>query len=104
MAIGFRFLKTGILALSGYIMCVCDAYIIRISHILISTGIFVCLCEQSCCTLSVGEGCVALRSAENSYYEFSIELTHHGEHTGLLTGGIQLPKSEGKQTEKLYGE
>ncbi len=54
--------------------------------------------------LSVGEGCVALRSAENSYTEFCIKLTHHGEHTGRLTGGVQLPKSDGKQTEKLYGE
>ncbi len=54
--------------------------------------------------LYVGEGCVALRSAENSYTEFCIKLTHHGEHTGRLTGGIQLPKSDGKQTEKLYGE
>lgn len=51
---------------------------------------------------SYGEGCVALRSAESSYTEFSITLTHHGERTGRLTGAIQLPKSEGKQTEKLY--
>lgn len=47
---------------------------------------------------------MALRSAESSYTEFCIKLTHHGERTGLLTGGIQLPKSDGKQTEKLYGE
>lgn len=47
---------------------------------------------------------MALRSAESSYTEFCIKLTHHGEQTGRLTGGIQLPKSDGKQTEKLYGE
>lgn len=29
---GFGFLKTGILALSGYIMCVCDAYLIRMRY------------------------------------------------------------------------
>lgn len=61
-------------------------------------------CAQLRCALPVGEGCVALRSAESSYTEFCIKLTHHGERTGLLTGGIQLPKSDGKQTEKLYGE
>lgn len=53
---------------------------------------------------SVGVGCVALRSAESSYTEFCIKLTHHGERTGELTGGIQLHTSKGKQTEKLYGE
>lgn len=45
---------------------------------------------------------MALRSAESSYNEFCIKLTHHGERTGRLTGGIQLHTSEGKQTEKLY--
>uniref|UniRef100_A0A3P8R6G2 phosphatidylinositol-3,4,5-trisphosphate 5-phosphatase n=1 Tax=Astatotilapia calliptera TaxID=8154 RepID=A0A3P8R6G2_ASTCA len=53
---------------------------------------------------SYGEGCVALRAAEISYTEFQITLTHHGEKTGTLTGGIQLRTSEGKPTEKLYGE
>lgn len=51
---------------------------------------------------SYGEGCVALRAAEISYTEFQITLTHHGEKTGTLTGGIQLRTSEGKPTEKLY--
>uniref|UniRef100_A0AAY4EV25 Inositol polyphosphate-related phosphatase domain-containing protein n=1 Tax=Denticeps clupeoides TaxID=299321 RepID=A0AAY4EV25_9TELE len=53
---------------------------------------------------SFGEGCVALRSAERSYTEFEITLTHHGERTGTLSGGVQVRTSEGKQTEKLYGE
>ncbi|XP_076871224.1 phosphatidylinositol 3,4,5-trisphosphate 5-phosphatase 1 isoform X2 [Brachyhypopomus gauderio] len=51
---------------------------------------------------SYGETCVALRAAERAYTEFSEVLTHHGERTGTLTGGIQLRTSEGKQTEKLY--
>ncbi|XP_036426263.1 phosphatidylinositol 3,4,5-trisphosphate 5-phosphatase 1 isoform X1 [Colossoma macropomum] len=51
---------------------------------------------------SYGETCVALRSAEIAYTEFDVILTHHGERTGTLTGGIQLRTSEGKQTEKLY--
>ncbi|XP_070688087.1 phosphatidylinositol 3,4,5-trisphosphate 5-phosphatase 1 isoform X2 [Pempheris klunzingeri] len=51
---------------------------------------------------SYGEGCVALRAAQSSYTEFQITLTHHGEKTGTLTGGIQLRTSEGKPTEKLY--
>ncbi|XP_072540217.1 phosphatidylinositol 3,4,5-trisphosphate 5-phosphatase 1 [Salminus brasiliensis] len=51
---------------------------------------------------SYGETCVALRSAEIAYTEFEVTLTHHGERTGTLTGGIQLRTSEGKQTEKLY--
>ncbi|KAG9341590.1 hypothetical protein JZ751_019105 [Albula glossodonta] len=51
---------------------------------------------------SYGEGCVALRAAESSYSEFHITLTHHGEQTGTLSGGIQLHTSGGKQTEKLY--
>uniref|UniRef100_A0A4W4EG02 phosphatidylinositol-3,4,5-trisphosphate 5-phosphatase n=1 Tax=Electrophorus electricus TaxID=8005 RepID=A0A4W4EG02_ELEEL len=53
---------------------------------------------------SYGETCVALRAAESNYTEFSEVLMHHGERTGTLTGGIQLRTSEGKQTEKLYGE
>lgn len=36
--------------------------------------------------------------------EFEITLTHQGETTGRMTGGIQLRTSEGKPTEKLYGE
>ncbi|CAG05651.1 unnamed protein product, partial [Tetraodon nigroviridis] len=50
------------------------------------------------------EGCVALRAAELCYMEFEITLTHQGEKTGTMTGGIQLRTSEGKPTEKLYGE
>uniref|UniRef100_A0A7N6BEZ7 phosphatidylinositol-3,4,5-trisphosphate 5-phosphatase n=1 Tax=Anabas testudineus TaxID=64144 RepID=A0A7N6BEZ7_ANATE len=53
---------------------------------------------------SYGEGCVALRAAQFCYTEFQVTLTHHGEKTGVLTGGIQLHTSEGKTTEKLYGE
>ncbi|XP_061744534.1 phosphatidylinositol 3,4,5-trisphosphate 5-phosphatase 1 isoform X2 [Nerophis ophidion] len=51
---------------------------------------------------SYGEGCVALRAAQLCYTEFQVALTHHGENTGVLTGGIQLHTSEGKPTEKLY--
>ncbi|CAJ1059817.1 phosphatidylinositol 3%2C4,5-trisphosphate 5-phosphatase 1 [Xyrichtys novacula] len=51
---------------------------------------------------SYGEGCIALRAAQSCYTEFHITLTHHGEKTGTLTGGIQLHTSEGKLTEKLY--
>ncbi|XP_077963753.1 phosphatidylinositol 3,4,5-trisphosphate 5-phosphatase 1 isoform X2 [Gasterosteus aculeatus] len=51
---------------------------------------------------SYGEGCVALRAAQFAYTEFQITLTHHGERTGTLTGGIQLRTSEGTPTEKLY--
>lgn len=57
-----------------------------------------------CCPLPKGEGCVALRAAQICYTEFQITLTHHGEKTGTLTGGIQLQTSEVKPTEKLYGE
>ncbi|XP_071202715.1 phosphatidylinositol 3,4,5-trisphosphate 5-phosphatase 1-like isoform X1 [Salvelinus alpinus] len=61
------------------------------------------LCVKSTdCDESYGEGCVALRAAESSYTDFHITLTHHGERTGTLTGGVQLRTSEGKQTEKLY--
>lgn len=56
------------------------------------------------CVISLGEGCVALRAAQFCYTEFHVTLTHHGERTGTLTGGIQLQTSEGKPTEKLYGE
>ena len=55
-------------------------------------------------SLPKGEGCVALRAAQICYTEFQITLTHHGEKTGTLTGGIQLQTSEVKPTEKLYGE
>ncbi|XP_071011061.1 phosphatidylinositol 3,4,5-trisphosphate 5-phosphatase 1-like isoform X3 [Oncorhynchus clarkii lewisi] len=61
------------------------------------------LCVKSTdCDESYGEGCVALRAAESSYTEFHVTLTHHGERTGTLAGGVQLRTSEGKQTEKLY--
>eukprot|EP00063_Salmo_salar_P030297 XP_014005132.1 PREDICTED: phosphatidylinositol 3,4,5-trisphosphate 5-phosphatase 1 [Salmo salar] len=61
------------------------------------------LCVKSTdCDESYGEGCVALRAAESSYTEFHVTLTHHGERTGSLTGGVQLRTSGGKQTEKLY--
>ncbi|XP_042178783.1 phosphatidylinositol 3,4,5-trisphosphate 5-phosphatase 1 [Oncorhynchus tshawytscha] len=61
------------------------------------------LCVKSTdCDESYGEGCVALRAAESSYTEFQVTLTHHGERTGTLTGGVQLRTSGGKQTEKLY--
>ncbi|XP_051569133.1 phosphatidylinositol 3,4,5-trisphosphate 5-phosphatase 1-like [Myxocyprinus asiaticus] len=68
---------------------------------LLDQHILICV-KSTDCDESYGEGCVALRSAENAYTEFYIKLTHHGERTGLLTGGIQLRTSEGKQTEKLY--
>ncbi|XP_061636115.1 phosphatidylinositol 3,4,5-trisphosphate 5-phosphatase 1 [Phyllopteryx taeniolatus] len=51
---------------------------------------------------SYGEGCVALRAAQFCYTEFQVALTHNSEKSGVLTGGIQLPTSEGKPTEKLY--
>lgn len=61
--------------------------------------------EQVCwCLIPKGEGCVALQAAQFCYTEFQITLTHHGEKTGTLTGGIQLRTSVGKSTEKLYGE
>ncbi|XP_051562601.1 phosphatidylinositol 3,4,5-trisphosphate 5-phosphatase 1-like isoform X2 [Myxocyprinus asiaticus] len=68
---------------------------------LLDQHILICI-KSTDCDESYGEGCVALRSAEYAYTEFSIKLTHHGERTGLLTGSIQLRTSEGKQTEKLY--
>lgn len=56
------------------------------------------------CVILKGEGCVALRAAQICYTEFHITLTHHGEKTGTLTGGIQLHTTEAKTTEKLYGK
>lgn len=47
---------------------------------------------------------MALRAAQLCDMEFQITLTHQGENTGMMTGGIQLRTSEGKPTEKLYGE
>uniref|UniRef100_A0A1A8JFY7 phosphatidylinositol-3,4,5-trisphosphate 5-phosphatase n=5 Tax=Nothobranchius TaxID=28779 RepID=A0A1A8JFY7_NOTKU len=51
---------------------------------------------------SYGAGCIALRAAQFCYREFHITLTHHGEKTGTLTGGMQLRTTEFKPTEKLY--
>ncbi|XP_030584033.1 phosphatidylinositol 3,4,5-trisphosphate 5-phosphatase 1 [Archocentrus centrarchus] len=68
---------------------------------LLDQHILMCV-KSTDCDESYGEGCVALRAAEISYTEFQITLTHHGEKTGTLTGGIQLRTSEGKPTEKLY--
>ncbi|CAB1323737.1 unnamed protein product [Coregonus sp. 'balchen'] len=45
--------------------------------------------------------CVKSTDCDESY-EFHVTLTHHGERTGTLTGGVQLRTSAGKQTEKLY--
>uniref|UniRef100_A0A8D3BX20 phosphatidylinositol-3,4,5-trisphosphate 5-phosphatase n=1 Tax=Scophthalmus maximus TaxID=52904 RepID=A0A8D3BX20_SCOMX len=53
---------------------------------------------------SYGKVASALRAAQLCYTEFQVTLTHHGEKTGTLTGGIQLQTSEGKPTEKLYGK
>lgn len=64
-------------------------------HILISV-------KSTDCDESYGEGCVALRTAEFCTTDFSIPLTHHGEHTGDFNGTIQLRTSKGKQREKLY--
>ncbi|XP_056132102.1 phosphatidylinositol 3,4,5-trisphosphate 5-phosphatase 1 isoform X2 [Lampris incognitus] len=68
---------------------------------LLDQHILICV-KSTDCDESYGEGCVALRAAEYCYTEFQITLTHQGERTGSLTGGIQLHTSEGKQTEKLY--
>ncbi|XP_071779538.2 phosphatidylinositol 3,4,5-trisphosphate 5-phosphatase 1 [Centroberyx gerrardi] len=68
---------------------------------LLDQHILICV-KSTDCDESYGEGCVALRAAEYCYTEFHVTLTHHGERTGTLTGGIQLRTSEGKQTEKLY--
>uniref|UniRef100_A0A673CSS7 phosphatidylinositol-3,4,5-trisphosphate 5-phosphatase n=1 Tax=Sphaeramia orbicularis TaxID=375764 RepID=A0A673CSS7_9TELE len=68
---------------------------------LLDQHILICV-KSTDCDESYGEGCVALRAAQFCYTEFQITLTHHGEKTGTLTGGIQLHTSEGKTTEKLY--
>ncbi|XP_028259606.1 phosphatidylinositol 3,4,5-trisphosphate 5-phosphatase 1 [Parambassis ranga] len=68
---------------------------------LLDQHILICV-KSTDCDESYGEGCIALRAAQFCYTEFHITLTHHGEKTGTLTGGIQLRTSEGKTTEKLY--
>ncbi|XP_069006964.1 phosphatidylinositol 3,4,5-trisphosphate 5-phosphatase 1 [Embiotoca jacksoni] len=68
---------------------------------LLDQHILICV-KSTDCDESYGEGCVALRAAQFCYTEFHITLTHQGEKTGTLTGGIQLRTSEGKPTEKLY--
>uniref|UniRef100_A0A7N8YCI9 phosphatidylinositol-3,4,5-trisphosphate 5-phosphatase n=1 Tax=Mastacembelus armatus TaxID=205130 RepID=A0A7N8YCI9_9TELE len=70
---------------------------------LLDQHIVICV-KSTDCDESYGEGCIALRAAQFCYTEFQVTLTHHGEKTGTLTGGIQLHTSEGKPTEKLYGE
>uniref|UniRef100_A0A3P8UV22 phosphatidylinositol-3,4,5-trisphosphate 5-phosphatase n=1 Tax=Cynoglossus semilaevis TaxID=244447 RepID=A0A3P8UV22_CYNSE len=69
---------------------------------LLDQHILICV-KSTDCDESYGEGCVALRAAQFSYTEFQVILTHHGEKTGTLTGGIQLQTTESKTTEKLYG-
>uniref|UniRef100_A0A3B5LAQ2 Inositol polyphosphate-5-phosphatase D n=1 Tax=Xiphophorus couchianus TaxID=32473 RepID=A0A3B5LAQ2_9TELE len=68
---------------------------------LLEQHILICV-KSTDCDESYGEGCVALRAAQFCYREFQITLTHQGEKTGTLTGGIQLRTSEFKPTEKLY--
>ncbi|KAF7663119.1 hypothetical protein LDENG_00218160 [Lucifuga dentata] len=68
---------------------------------LLDQHILICV-KSTDCDESYGEGCVALRAAQYCYTEFHVTLTHHGEKTGTLSGGIQLRTSEGKPTEKLY--
>ncbi|TWW57480.1 phosphatidylinositol 3,4,5-trisphosphate 5-phosphatase 1 [Takifugu flavidus] len=68
---------------------------------LLDQHILICI-KSSDSDESYGEGCVALRAAQLCYMEFEITLTHQGETTGRMTGGIQLRTSEGKPTEKLY--
>ncbi|KAM4574408.1 phosphatidylinositol 3,4,5-trisphosphate 5-phosphatase 1 isoform 1-T1 [Fundulus diaphanus] len=68
---------------------------------LLDQHILICV-KSTDCDESYGEGCVALRAAQFCYRDFQITLTHHGEKTGTLTGGIQLRTSEFKPTEKLY--
>ncbi|KAM9849177.1 phosphatidylinositol 3,4,5-trisphosphate 5-phosphatase 1 isoform 2-T2 [Aulostomus maculatus] len=68
---------------------------------LLDQHILICV-KSTDCDESYGEGCVALRAAQCCYTEFHITLTHHGEKTGILSGGIQLQTSAGKPTEKLY--
>uniref|UniRef100_A0A8C9VCR0 phosphatidylinositol-3,4,5-trisphosphate 5-phosphatase n=1 Tax=Scleropages formosus TaxID=113540 RepID=A0A8C9VCR0_SCLFO len=70
---------------------------------LLDQHILICI-KSTDCEESYGEGCVALRAAATCKADFHIVLTHHGEITGSLTGSFQLQTSEGKQTEKLYGE
>uniref|UniRef100_A0A3P8UV30 phosphatidylinositol-3,4,5-trisphosphate 5-phosphatase n=1 Tax=Cynoglossus semilaevis TaxID=244447 RepID=A0A3P8UV30_CYNSE len=70
---------------------------------LLDQHILICV-KSTDCDESYGEGCVALRAAQFSYTEFQVILTHHGEKTGTLTGGIQLQTTESKTTEKLYGQ
>ncbi|XP_047442354.1 phosphatidylinositol 3,4,5-trisphosphate 5-phosphatase 1 [Mugil cephalus] len=68
---------------------------------LLDQHILMCV-KSTDCDESYGEGCVALRAAQNCYTEFHITLTHHGEKTGTLNGGIQLHTTEAKTSEKLY--
>uniref|UniRef100_UPI0037E90BDC phosphatidylinositol 3,4,5-trisphosphate 5-phosphatase 1 n=1 Tax=Semicossyphus pulcher TaxID=241346 RepID=UPI0037E90BDC len=68
---------------------------------LLDQHVLICV-KSTDCDESYGEGCIALRAAQFCYTEFQITLTHHGEKTGTLTGGIQIHTSEGKPTEKLY--
>ncbi|KAM9832665.1 phosphatidylinositol 3,4,5-trisphosphate 5-phosphatase 1 [Neosynchiropus ocellatus] len=75
--------------------------IISDAEYLLDQHILICV-KSTDCDESYGEGCIALRSAELCYKEFDIPLTHHGEKTGFLTGGIQLTTSERKPSEKLY--
>uniref|UniRef100_A0A3B4B2S6 phosphatidylinositol-3,4,5-trisphosphate 5-phosphatase n=1 Tax=Periophthalmus magnuspinnatus TaxID=409849 RepID=A0A3B4B2S6_9GOBI len=69
---------------------------------LLDQHILICI-KSTDCDESYGEGCVALRAAQFSYTEFQITLTHNGEKTGTLKGGIQLNTTQCKPTEKLYG-
>ncbi|KAJ0065255.1 hypothetical protein NL108_006605 [Boleophthalmus pectinirostris] len=68
---------------------------------LLDQHILICI-KSTDCDESYGEGCVALRAAQFSYTEFQITLTHNGEKTGTLKGGIQLNTTQCKPTEKLY--
>lgn len=68
---------------------------------LLEQHILICV-KSTDCDESYGEGCVALQAAQYCYREFQITLTHQGEKTGTLSGGIQLSTSEFKPTEKLY--
>nr|XP_019936033.1 PREDICTED: phosphatidylinositol 3,4,5-trisphosphate 5-phosphatase 1 [Paralichthys olivaceus] len=68
---------------------------------LLDQHILICV-KSTDCDESYGEGCVALRAAEFCYTEFQVTLTHQGDKTGTLIGGIQLQTSVGKPTEKLY--
>lgn len=68
---------------------------------LMDQHILICI-KSTDCDESYGEGCVALRAAQFCYTEFQITLTHNGEKTGILSGGIQLQNTECKTTDKLY--